>query len=513
MIAGSLACWWWSPRVEAPSSATTSSASTSSPEEEDVVGPAPPQLEGVAVGAPDRTGRAATRREGPPGDTGPKLIVVKCRLLDEDGKPVPKARVRVRKIDRGATYLIVSGDHELVTHSDGTFPCAMSEGEEREITVLESAAHSASYSQVIKSSAADMTFVVAREPNLTGVVLDEHGVPMHGARILVTGGKNVFDATSLGGGRPETIQFETDARGRFAARIPPRKEPVGLRIHPNKARSKELMYEDRGGVSLGSTELSIRFAKPAFIEGYMVDLAGTPVGAGRLRASPKERDIQFSGLQPDGYTDHATGRFKIGPVPPGSYELRGSVRRETAPVEPIDVEAPIQGVRVLFRAWVVAGTIVGIEDLGLHGGVIECLPMGSSDVRDERGVNLDTAGRFWVGLPRNDAYRMYFQCIGDKHWCAELEDVRPGVGLEVHLQRARRISGDYAGVSPGHSYSVEAKRNGFRVSGTIDDDGEFEVKGLTTGTWTIKVIRESDDGEFVAVAERQVEAGATNVKL
>lgn len=510
LVAGAVA-WWWPQSMGTPPAAPTSVGAVPAPVED--TQPEPEELNLRAFERIEETLRVEAGRETA-GSTGPELIAVKCRVLDEDGNPIPKARVLVRRVERGSGHLLIAADQELVTHFDGTFRCAVPRGQEREITVLGTEEYSGSLPSMLGSHSGGTAFVVAREPNLTGVVLDEHGAPMAEARIQVAGTKRLLEANVLERRKLEIIELTTDAQGAFSGRIPPRKEPVFLRVHPNEERAGELLYEERTDVALGSAPTRVRFAKPIYIEGHVVDLADNGVGNAFIDARWDGRGLRPSGLSPYTASNYGTGAFRIGPLRAGTYALMASYVGRLELPEEVTVEAPAENVRIVCRTWGIWGTVVNYKDLKLRYGFVSCLPVEpSKNGHGWRGAELDDAGKFWLGYPLKGTHRLYFHGGGDEGWCAEVRNVRPGIGLEVRLQKGLSISGTYGDREPGKKYWVEAHRSGFTRAATLDEDGAFKIEGCTAGTWTVQVSHKDDDGEFVTVAEKQVEAGATDVAL
>ena len=507
LVAGGLTCWWAS-RASAPHPGPV--GERNGPVAAESI---EPQLEGMGKGPKERRG-AEAESEGatPEGDS--KMAAVECRVVDERGDSVAGARVRVRKIEQGATYLIISGDRELVTGSGGAISCEMPAGEEREVMVLASATHSASQPRIVKSDAEDLKLAVAREPNLTGVVLDEHGVAMEGARITVTGAKWLLDASALDRKRREIIEVTTDANGRFAARLSPRDEPVHVRIRPSEARETELLYEEREKILLGNTTLRVRFPVPVFIEGDVVDAAGNPVGACTLGTMPAGNDFDSRGVGKSATVDPHTGRFRIGPLPAGDYSVYATFKDRLIKVAPIRVRAPARDVRFVSPTLGIGGVIVGFKELGVQTGGVLCRPMESAPDAGVQRAEVTGSGRFWIPCSRDVPYRLYALLVGDKEWwCAELEGVRPGSGLEIRPQRGLSISGTYAGWESKGRYSVLARRDGFHIAGSMDDGGRFEVRPLTPGKWTVVVHQWSRGGGFEILAEEQVEAGTADLEL
>ena len=519
LVVGGL-IWWWVPQADkpdptAPGEPTGKPASVASE----------PQLEGLGLGAPggmeriESRLRVEARREGPAPDAGPDLIAVKCRVVDESGEPVAKARVRVRRRQRIQGALVISADQELVTHFDGTFRCAIPEGQDREVTVLEREAHSGSLPKMLASDAEETTFVVQRAPNLAGVVLDAAGAPMEGASVQLRRTRRPRPSSVLDRSLPRRSGFdlETDEEGAFEARLLPSDDRFDLMVRPSEEHKDEYLMEGRKAVAIGTTGLVIRFPEPVYIEGRVEDAMGNliedcGVYAARGDESRVRRVGRLSMLR-GVHPDRRTGRFKAGPLRPGAYELGVTVRGARS-FEGPRVEAPASNVVVTCPVYGLRGIILPGGQQDMHRYRVRCVPM--QGLREGRAmvVPVGPDGTFWIGLPRNGRYRLYVLAWDGSDRYGELTDARPGADAhELVLREGQSISGQLLEAENASLYGVAALRNGIEVAGKLDADGGFEIRGLAPGDWSILLYRNGMGPVERARVRATVAAGSTGVKL
>lgn len=148
---------------------------------------------------------------------------------------------------------------------------------------------------------------------IRGRVVDERDVPLAGVDVTAMPPR----------GKGNMAREKSDAEGKFVCRRLAT-VPYVLKFHAPgdtvRARSAAMVY----GVQPGGEEIVVRLFDASFpkstITGKLLDIEGRPLGEADIHCSAE-------GMQWDPSTDVdvATGQFRIGPLPAGTWRLQGIV--------------------------------------------------------------------------------------------------------------------------------------------------------------------------------------------
>ncbi|MGB3966516.1 MAG: carboxypeptidase regulatory-like domain-containing protein, partial [Planctomycetota bacterium] len=151
---------------------------------------------------------------------------------------------------------------------------------------------------------------------IRGRVVDERGAPLAGVDVTAMPPR----------GKGNLGSERTDGEGRFTCRRLAR-VPYVLTFHATGDRARVRPAASRYGVQPGSDELLVILPDAgipsATIVGRLLDGDGRPPAAARVRASTERMHGSA-----DADVDGATGGFRLGPLPPGTWRLQGSVGEE-----------------------------------------------------------------------------------------------------------------------------------------------------------------------------------------
>lgn len=500
---------------------------------------APTHLGGPALAgraAPGPTGTDVPASEGS-GAEGAAPAAVRARVLDQHGAPVVAALVVALALPPDAPVATDASlpsalRHEADRRSDGegrvTFH-GLPPGAVLAVQEEEPPTHSGS-AQRPAAGGAEVDLRVFRGCRLRGHVLDPSGRPCAGVRVTA------LALPEPGARYVEPVSALTDEQGAFGLALPPaavgwphpdRLEPgsVDLVVAPLEPhlRADAALAGWEGEVLPDQQDLRLTLSAPVWIEGTVVDGAGTP-HAGWLRA-------ERPGADPDEvYVTAATdaqGRFRLGPLRPGPWRVRaepggeGGASPVLRPSEPVEVQAPATGLRVVCPAGLVLrGQVEGSVRAGL---VVEWhAPEGPFGPEVREGAPTDDAGRFVVpGLAPGRGrllVRWEGEAAEDEPLCACWEGEPPASDLRLVLQPGRAIRGRVTG-PPGRDRRVLAHHGTFGVAARVAEDGTFALRGLCPGLWRLRLAPRLGRAERVlSLRERAegglpVEAGAQDVVL
>lgn len=227
--------------------------------------------------------------------------VVRGRVSDDEGKPVPGARVRVVSADPFSDQ-DAEEFGEASTAADGSFTVSDAPSGARSIQVR--AAGYVSASQVQLDPRSDVRVTVKHGGTVKGVVLDPAGKPAAGALVIA-----------------EDQAAETNADGTF------RITGVDAGVRSLQAYGKEDLAVRRDNVRVRrgqESDAPLRLAKAAAIAGTVVDeTTRKPVAGVRVGASSGSLAFGRRRIERSARTD-AHGKFRLNGLAPRAYAVTAS---------------------------------------------------------------------------------------------------------------------------------------------------------------------------------------------
>lgn len=404
-------------------------------------------------------------------------------VTDASGGPIGGARIDAAKLDRSvrASNAVAT----TITGPDGKYKLTVAEGQ---LLVAASEPSYSAQSRYVEVTPAGATTDFQLVPGgvIEGVVRDERShAPV--AAVLVEAGR---DTPALFG-ESATRRVTTNADGRFRL--------AGLRpgAYSLSAKGAKLAAKKPTLVGLGVaeqvTDVEILVGGAPSIRGLVVDEQGTPAADVEIRSFGPGEDI-------GGKTD-AKGMFVIDAVSPGQYSLVAS-SDQFMPASPTRIEVAdqdVDGIKItVMRGLRIKGhverrQVCDVEaDAGMRRpGMMATLfaPVTTTD-----------DGEFEIGPVRPGALDLEAHCasgdVGAKH-----VEVSPALGaIAIDVKPGGSIAGK---VVDGQGKPVAAVTvmagddsrttivNGM-VSGGVqavtDARGEFELHGLTQGSYALRVL-------------------------
>jgi hypothetical protein len=184
------------------------------------------------------------------------------------------------------------------------------------------------------------------------------------------------------------------------------------------------------GASL--VEVVVRTHRGLVLRGVVVDPEGAPVATVMVNATSVEPGTAA--------TSHAhtsgSGRFVLGPLLPGEYELRSGTRHDLAPIEPVRARAGDRDVVLRLRAGAtIAGRVVGLAGDG-------------STVLRVSAVALNAPG-YWQRQGGDAAFEFGGLLPGEYALYAHTTDGRCAVHPPLRIGQAERVEGIEMRLGPG----------------------------------------------------------------
>ena len=332
----------------------------------------------------------------------------------------------------------------------------------------------------------------AAAPTLT--FTDEDGASIRGALVRVRIDKGGFFEPTADEAKQQEVQ--TDAKGQVRIRGLDPQVKYLLTAFPPTGRSELLSKEIKDWVP---KDTSLVFEVGRRIAGVIRDQDKVPIAGGRLEWSlaggPTEKTAKPNRVTADG-----DGRFAIEKLPPGSYRLlalRPVVKRKgtgPAPAEARDASKPvtITGGRedvsltvrmpdtITLKVWSwdksVGKPAVLISAVGDEGRG----PKSMTKRLDKNGI-LVAKGLRW-----NVTYAIWMPALKHGKYVYEPE-LRPrDEKFTTTLKDGKTLVGRIEAPKNTKSRKVWAVYPGFTVVGKMKSGGNFEIKGLPPGPWTLR---------------------------
>lgn len=265
-------------------------------------------------------------------------------------------------------------------------------------------------------------------------------------------------------------------------------------------------------VRAGTVDLVVRMSPGAVVEGVVVTADGTPYPGGGTVMARAEGVDNSSGWGAEVQSD---GTFRLGGVAPGRVRIQVH-RNDGGPApEPVAVDAPARGVRVVLPASTpVRGRLAGAGADAAKFSVRAWV--STSPGRRSRSARVAPDGTFTLEGLTPDVDWTLFAIAADDDRYALHGPVRGGASdVVLELTAGRSIEGSVTGADggpppPNTFVSARASGGSAALGGRVDERGQFRLRGLPPGRYTITA--QSQDGMQQAV-EADVQDGARGVRL
>jgi len=446
------------------------------------------------AGAPEPAAKAATAR----GSREKKVVKtgIAGTVIGADGRPVARAEVSASIRLKGGR----SSSTRNRTGEDGAYLVAVEPGSYA-VSVRDDRHRPAARADVAVREGEvtrGVDFALEPGPAIVGRVTDDAGAPIAGAQVHAWP-----QARELGRALPDT---ETDADGRY------RLGGIDAGRYEVSARSDDHLRGKRVPVEappIGEVVVDLTLERGLAIEGIVLDPAGQPVARATVATEVREVETRGSMRMVSGGSKEATtgddGRFRLGGLPAGVYDLEARLHRPRssyAPGEARGIAAGTSGVRIALG---LAGAIEGVVRDGGTGGPVanvrvEARPDAGpgdddDDDRGRAGAVTSEDGTFRLGALAPGAYTVV--ATGKDRPPAEVRGVVIATGatatVEVVLEAGAEVAVRVVAL-PGrapvagariavddrfaYSYLIEGGRDD---SPATDASGRFALRGLTPG--------------------------------
>ncbi len=435
----------------------------------------------------------------------PTTEAVRGRVVDDTGAPVADAEVWLSGHPLRWPYAMLgartdaSGAFDLIDLDPGARIGARASGR------LPSIVYEVGELGAGAGGVRDASLVLgARGGGIRGRVLDPGGAPVAGALVHAgeAGGYNHDGPGGRQGTWPEPVPVATDANGAFE--LPGGYEvrvPLHAQAHGYPTWSGRIDVP-----ASGTTEVEIRLADGAIVEGVVTDAEGRSVSGARVICATELKGgwYEHAFPAPAALTED-DGTYRLELVPPGLQDLnaRGLENASGRAYRQVPCKSG-EVVRVDFTLDTrphVSGHVVGVLGNALVGWRVSCQPAGPHFGRAyPRQVFTDASGAFL--LPNVGEFPVEVSVYAPNEWAparatATIDPGTEGVELiaddSVHEQGS--IEGvvlDEDGVAPRDAtlaiYSAENPKTGFFVD-FDPQTGHFLHGPIDVGGYTLVVTR------------------------
>ena len=464
------------------------------------------ELDGGAPDRGDSTSTEASAASPVSATSGPASSEVVGRVVDERGRLVAGAGIRVRREFTAFGVSSMQEDRGLVSDADGTFRLAVPNGASRELHVVATSAMSASETRMIASDAGRVTLHVQVEPNLSGVVVDGSGKPL--AR------EPVMARTRAETGLAET---KTDEHGRFELRVLPDRALVdvkaGLLESELPAGPGQLVGEIKRDVPLGTHDLQFRLLRAVAMQAVLVGEDDKALQLQYLRL----KYVSSSGARywrPMIFTRSAGGAYELGCLRTGEWKAYALPQHPRYGItKEVQFSVPGPPVRLVSRLTEgIKGCVVGLTE-GFRGGRLRYLCRSGDSPVHGGLTDVDQAGRFHITRTSDGPYNLYF-CDAHSQHVAKAEGVRPGVApVELPLEPGMSLSGVVLSHPDRADPVLEFSQDWVVIHAGVTQGGQFDIPGMfLPGEWEVRVCYEMPEGT-VKLDPVVVRAGSTGNRI
>ena len=415
-----------------------------------------------------------------------KTVTLEGEVVDAEGKPVHGASVEAYDI-RPWRWTVTSTERiwRGETEADGTFSLEV-DADAAMIQVVAMKEGLAigwdTWGEYWRDTR--LTMRLGRPTGLTGIIADEAGVPVVGAKVAATlrckGDDGTNDGVLTVGLQP--LVSESDAEGRFGLKAFPSDAAAFLRVEATGRAKLTLVGPRAEGYPAGSADIRITLPAEAALEGIVLE-KGTrkPVSGVTLEVQTGNMLLRF--------VSDENGRFRATGLSSGSCRIR--------------VVAPPKGGAEWVAEPLVAAAESGKVTRGVtvevtRGGIIEVVVSDSATRRRIRGAR--------VQLQEVDRTRRFLQGRSERYGIARFR-VLPGEYRLANVSKhghSFKPSMKAASVADGEIVRVEVQLESLpKISGVVRDAAGKAVKGATVSVIPHGQGRLSTgaDGRFEVVRE------------
>ncbi|MES1245587.1 MAG: carboxypeptidase regulatory-like domain-containing protein [Acidobacteriota bacterium] len=403
--------------------------------------------------------------------------ILAVRVVDPDGRPVPRARLSrlermTMKMDGGSIgSQSVSDAGE--TDDEGTLRIG---GLEPGVVDLQVEADGfqtllARGLRVPENEAAGpVEITLARGAVLEGRVLDGDGKPVLGASVRAF----QEDAERPFGGPPGAT---TDDEGRY------RLTGLSPGSYQVAADSADIQASAQAPVEIRAAvqSLDLRFPKGSTVSGQVVDDRGSPVAQARISLAPNGPAT----------LSQADGTFTFRSVADGAFRLRGAApgfAETTAPDEIQVAGRPVRGLILrLGRGVSIAGRLLGVDPDRLAGARILAL-LWEPERQERLQGTVDRQGSYQVANASPGTWQVRAELRDGRSAQGQIEvaEVEAGpVALDLEFEEGLTLSGRVlldGEPLAGGTLAVDGS------PATLAYDGGFSVSGLKPGPHRIDIL-------------------------
>jgi hypothetical protein len=303
------------------------------------------------------------------------------------------------------------------------------------------------------------------------------------------------------------VTVMADSRGRFVIRDVPKGSFLLLATAPGYIVSNYGQARPGGPTrTLDLTgnerlvDLKIPLWRHGVISGEVVDEAGDPVVGvivRVLRRAPNGAGGQARYMPGTQTTTDDRGRYRLTALSPGQFLVTVPQTQVTVPASVVDVYLQAGATR--------AGAAAGGQLLDLMSSA-SAVPSAGGGVRVDEWLLQSSAGGGLMTLPpASSGLLVYPTAISttgprERDIVVGAGEERSAVNFSLRPERARRVTGIVtAAGAPAGKVSVRLIRNdgatslnqnGYEAAATVTaDDGTFTLLGVTSGEYTLKVLR------------------------
>ncbi|OUU20067.1 MAG: hypothetical protein CBC13_11285 [Planctomycetia bacterium TMED53] len=229
--------------------------------------------------------------------------VVRGVCIDANGQPLPGVSVSARKMHSEQNPVVVNAAPPVTSAEDGSFEITeVSPGSGMFVEGTHSqylTSQSDNFDLMAGGSIENLTLTMKIGGQISGIVIDESGVPLEGAVVAVRD-------EWLGDVNPESLPNKTvsDAAGQFSLRS----LSAGYHnlICSNSGYLTVEMSEIAVEEGMNTANIELKLTRGATLEGYVTDLTGEPIEGARVVAIDTS-----DGLRKISKNSDLTGRFSF----------------------------------------------------------------------------------------------------------------------------------------------------------------------------------------------------------
>ncbi len=406
------------------------------------------------------------------------LAALSGEVRDGAGRPVPGAAVSA----------VAAGGEETVasTGPRGEFTLAgLAPGDRLTLSVTKGGFSPAVLSGVAVPRAHPLAIELRRALRLRGVVMDEDGEPVAGARVValaLPGRQGDQDGAFPAIGRPVAQAAAGEGGGFVFGGLPP--GPLRLVASASgflpAAREVDLAEADAGD------PVALTLSRGATVEGRVLTAAGEPAAGARVTLDGAGRELGAETPQAVAGED---GAYRLAGVPAGEAAVRAEWRGVPPAVAPLAVQAGVNPLDITLRdGFEVAGRVATAAGEPVAGAELALVPLDTPAAPPPPLASGEDGGFRWESVAAG-RYRLRGEKPGYGGEPLEVAvDGGPVAGIELRMDAGGALAGRIAGLAPGEAERVEVRASAperrDRIA-TPGADGRYRLVDLGPGAWTV----------------------------